>query len=126
MSARKKRPPAKTKEPPASATAVKFKAAPGLKAQYRAQLDLHPEIAKTIKTFNTRKRADPPVALPKRMSDHALKGKLAGIRECHLADDVLLLYTHRDALLKMIYICTHAELYSGDVITTVKESARLQ
>jgi hypothetical protein len=35
---------------------------------------------------------------------------LKGIRECHLADDVLLLYTHRNHVVHMLYICQHADL----------------
>ena len=46
--------------------------------------------------FNTLKRQIPPGRLPDVMKDHKLEGRLDGIRECHLAPDVLLLYAHED------------------------------
>jgi addiction module RelE/StbE family toxin len=72
---------------------------------------MHPEIADTIKTFNDAKRVIPTAPLPKKMKDHVLDGKLKGIRECHLAGDVLLLYTHQEDVVRMLYICQHEDLY---------------
>jgi addiction module RelE/StbE family toxin len=50
------------------------------------------DISDAMTTFDRCKRAVPPKALPLKMKDHKLKGKLSACRECHLADDVLLLY----------------------------------
>lgn len=33
------------------------------------------------------------------------------IRECHLDDDVLLLYLHRDDVVTLLHICHHEDLY---------------
>jgi len=44
------------------------------------------------------------------MRDHALSGRLKGIRECHLDDDVLLLYTHENDVVRMLVICSHDDI----------------
>lgn len=75
---------------------------PAIKRSYRDHLAQFPKIAATIAIFNKNKRFIPPVRLPPEMKDHVLQGKLAGVRECHLDDDVLLLYTHKDHIVKMI------------------------
>ena len=97
---------AAAKKPEAS-----VKAAAGLKALYRTYRDQFPEIADTIATFNEYKREIPPRQLPQKMKDHVLDGPLKGIRECHLDDDVLLLYTHKKNEVRMLFICEHADLY---------------
>ena len=90
---------------------VRINAKTGLKSQYRAYKALHPEIEETLKIFNEYKREIPPRRLPAHMKDHVLESPLDGIRECHLADDVLLLYTHRRDVVEMLYICQHEDLY---------------
>lgn len=90
---------------------ARFLAAAGVKGQYKSFLRDWPEISSTIETFNEYKRVIPANRLPTAMKDHALKGVFKGIRECHLADDVLLLYTHRKNEIRMLYICEHADLY---------------
>ena len=88
-----------------------FVAAHAIRAQFKALKAEFPEIQGTIETFNLAKRADPPELLPRKMKDHGLQGPLDGIRECHLADDVLLLYVHEDNTMYMLYICRHEDLY---------------
>lgn len=83
----------------------------GIKEQYRAFKAEYPAIAGAIKIFNDYKRDIPPRRLPDKMKDHVLQGTLDGIRECHLDDDVLLLYTHQDDLVTMLCICRHEDLY---------------
>jgi mRNA interferase YafQ len=90
---------------------AKFTAAKTLRAQYKFYLDSYPEIKTAVDTFNAYKRTIPPQRLPKLMKDHMLKGNFAGIRECHLSDDVLLLYTHKQHEIRMLYICEHSDLY---------------
>lgn len=75
---------------------VKVKPKPGFKERCRGFLKLYPEIAPRMTDFNTLKRQIPPGRLPDVMKDHKLEGRLDGIRECHLAPDVLLLYAHED------------------------------
>jgi addiction module RelE/StbE family toxin len=104
---------------------VRFTAALGFKGQYRTYLAKFPEIAETIKTFNENKRKLPPEALPGKMRDHVLKGPLAGIRECHLAPDVLLLYTHEDDVVNMLYVCEHNDLYGKRQRQLASQVARI-
>jgi mRNA-degrading endonuclease YafQ of YafQ-DinJ toxin-antitoxin module len=90
---------------------AEFSAADCVKGQYKHFLALIPEIKSAVDAFNTNKRAIPPIPLPGTMMDHKLKGKLDWIRECHLAGDVLLLYTHENDEVRMLYICKHEDLY---------------
>ena len=45
--------------------------------------------------------------------DHELKGKYAGIRECHIKNDLLLLYQRKDdvLILLLVDIGTHASVF---------------
>lgn len=51
--------------------------------------------------------------LPGKYRDHALKGNLKGIRECHLlADDLLLYFVVEDqGLLKLYDMGSHADIF---------------
>jgi mRNA interferase YafQ len=50
--------------------------------------------------------------LPLRMRDHLLKGDYVGIRECHIAPDLLLLYFKSgENLLTLVRMGTHSELF---------------
>ena len=69
------------------------------------------KIRERLTEFNTCKRAIPPRRLPDQMHDHKLKGQLDGIRECHLAKNILLLYTHDSDLVNLLLVCRHADLY---------------
>jgi len=77
-----------------------------------------------MKAFNEAKRKIPPTPLPDWMWDHGLRGSLAGVEECHLANDVLLVYTHKDDVVTLLDCCTHEELdRSGS--TVIKKRLRL-
>jgi addiction module RelE/StbE family toxin len=102
---------------------VKVAAKSGVRAQYRALRAVVPEIADTIAIFNEYKREIPPRALPRKMRDHALQGDLDGFRECHLAGDVLLIYTHENNVVTMIKICRHTDLY-GKGAAAIKRAAK--
>lgn len=39
-----------------------------------------------------------------------LTGALKGIRECHLAGDILLLYTHSSDDIRLLRVCSHDEI----------------
>jgi addiction module RelE/StbE family toxin len=71
----------------------------------------NPEIRKKLTVFNASKRNIPPTRLPDQMRDHVLTGPLDGIRECHLANDVLLLYTHANDLVHLLLVCRHEDLH---------------
>ena len=49
--------------------------------------------------------------LPAAYKDHALHGEWAGVRECHIEGDWLLVYTIRGNDLTLLRTCTHAELF---------------
>ena len=48
-----------------------------------------------------------------RFYDHELKGEYAGIRECHVKNDLLLLYQKKDNILVLLLvdIGTHASVF---------------
>lgn len=45
--------------------------------------------------------------------DHPLKGDLAGLRECHVGGDFLLLYQLDGKAINFVRAGSHAELYGG-------------
>lgn len=90
--------------------AVKFVPKPGIKDSFREFKQAYPEIADSMKTFNEYKREIPPKRLPAAMKDHHLKGSLDGLRECHLAPDVLLFYTHENDVITLIMIGQHSDM----------------
>jgi mRNA interferase YafQ len=51
--------------------------------------------------------------LEKKYKDHALKGNLAGFRECHIQPDWLLIYLIEDDILTLTLVDTgtHADLF---------------
>lgn len=51
-------------------------------------------------------------ALDKKYLDHPLKGDYVGLRECHLAPDLLLIYDNAtDDLVQLVRIGSHSELF---------------
>jgi addiction module RelE/StbE family toxin len=66
-------------------------------------------ISDAMTTFDRCKRSMEP--LPGGMKDHNLGGPLKGFSECHLADDVLLIYKPAPkGAIKLFRVCTHADL----------------
>lgn len=94
---------------------ARFFAKPGFGEAYRRFRQSCNGIREKITTFNRNKRAIPPVPLPAGMRDHMLKGRLQGIRECHVCDDALLLYTHENDVVRMIAIVSHDQLYRKEM-----------
>lgn len=93
----------------ASARKVKVYTVPGFRRRYKRFLP-DSQIKSAMATFNAAKRDIPPTPLPEWMRDHKLHGRLVGISECHLANDVLLVYTHKDDVVTLLDCCTHDEL----------------
>ena len=51
--------------------------------------------------------------LPERCRDHALSGRWAGYRECHVYPDVLLIYSKPDsANLRLVRLGSHSDLFT--------------
>jgi len=49
--------------------------------------------------------------LPAKYRDHPLKGKLAGLRDCHLRPDVVVIYTRSDTMIELVRVGSHSELF---------------
>ena len=49
--------------------------------------------------------------LPSSVRDHALKGELAGYRECHIKPDMLLIYEKVEDILRLARIGSHSHLF---------------
>ena len=51
--------------------------------------------------------------LPIKYKDHALKGKLSDLRECHILPDILLIYSksQKEIVLYLLRIGSHNELF---------------
>lgn len=85
---------------------IKFAVSP----VYRESWSKYRHLKDALTVFNEAKRKIPPERLPDKMKDHVLIGPLKGIRECHLDDDVLLLYTHKDDLVHLLLVCGHSDI----------------
>jgi addiction module RelE/StbE family toxin len=92
---------------------VKFEISSEFGDTYRDFLKQDPRIKGQLTIFNQAKRTIPPTELPLHFRDHALHGVLAGVRECHLAHDILLLYTHKDDVVRLLLVCDHDALQRG-------------
>lgn len=53
------------------------------------------------------------IPLDSKYRDHLLKGEFAGVRECHIRNDLLLLYQKQDdiLILLLVDIGTHASMF---------------
>ena len=55
------------------------------------------------------------IPLPEEKKDHALSGNLAGLRECHIQSDWLLIYNKEDNgelhILNLVRTGTHSDLF---------------
>jgi addiction module RelE/StbE family toxin len=92
---------------------VKVAVSSAFRPTWRKYLKAHPRIKRTLTEFNEAKRKIPPARLSDKMKDHVLGGNLKGIRECHLDNDVLLLYTHADDVVHLLLVCNHDDI-KGD------------
>jgi addiction module RelE/StbE family toxin len=78
-------------------------------------------ISEAMTEFDRCKRSNPPRPLPAKMKDHKLDGPLKGVMECHLADDVLLIYKPiAGGAIKLLRVCTHADLKGPKAKTLAK------
>lgn len=55
------------------------------------------------------------VPLPEKYADHALQGNLKGFRDCHVFNDLVLLYkiSNDDEILELHYLDTHSEVFKN-------------
>lgn len=50
-------------------------------------------------------------ALPEKYKDHALKGEWFGYRDCHIANDLVLIYQYQGEDLYLARLNTHSEVF---------------
>jgi addiction module RelE/StbE family toxin len=93
---------------------------------YRKFFKLNPDIKDRLTEFNAAKREIPPRRLNEMFDDHALVGNLKGVRECHLAHDILILYTHEDDLVRLILVCSHDDMEGTKAKALKKRIGRLR
>jgi mRNA-degrading endonuclease YafQ of YafQ-DinJ toxin-antitoxin module len=103
---------------------VRVYTVPGFRRRYQRFLP-DAQVKGAMRTFNDAKRTIPPTDLPDLMRDHKLHGGLRGLSECHLAYDVLLIYTHANDVVTMIDCCTHEELASDAGIQIIRRAVRV-
>lgn len=111
---------------PSPKRSVKWAVSAEYKASWIKHSSGNTKVRDALTEFNKAKREIPPKRLPDRMRDHTLSGPLNGIRECHLEGDVLLLYTHKNDLVKLLLVCQHADLQGSRGKTLKKRIARLK
>jgi len=107
----------------AKARRVRFYTVPGFNDRYKRFLP-DDQVERAMHVFNQAKRNIPPTDLPTWMKDHKLHGQLAAFYECHLANDVLLVYTHEDDVVTLIDCCTHIEL-TGTAVRIIRRGHRV-
>lgn len=107
-----------------AARRVRVYTVPGFRRSYQRFLP-NSQVKDAMAAFNLAKRQIPPAALPEWMRDHKLHGRLTEISECHLANDVLLIYTHEDDVITLLDCCTHAELERDGAITRIRNRRRI-
>jgi mRNA-degrading endonuclease YafQ of YafQ-DinJ toxin-antitoxin module len=90
---------------------LKWILAPGFRESWKKYLKDNPEIKAAMTEFDRCKRAIPPKQLPGKMKDHKLDGPLKGFMDCHLADDVILIYKPLPSgAYKLFLLCEHSDL----------------
>lgn len=90
---------------------VKWELGSGFRDSWKKYLKVHPEIKAAMTEFDTCKRAVPPRQLPGKMHDHKLNGLLKGFMDCHLADDVILIYKPlANGGIKLFSLCDHSDM----------------
>jgi len=81
-----------------------------------------PNLVEKITKFRDAKEHRPPLPLPNGFNDHKLGGVLAGLSECHLAEDSCLIYTDKNDVVTTIIIVNHDQIIPG----SAKEKALAQ
>jgi mRNA-degrading endonuclease YafQ of YafQ-DinJ toxin-antitoxin module len=102
---------AKPPEKPNIDVEVVWEIAPEFKDSWKKYGKGNKDIIEAMTEFNRCKRSIPPIQLPGKMKDHKLGGPLNEYMECHLANDVLLIYRPLgNGAYKLLKVYTHADL----------------
>jgi mRNA-degrading endonuclease YafQ of YafQ-DinJ toxin-antitoxin module len=100
---------------------VKWEVPDSFKQSYREYLKANPAIKAAMTEFNRCKRAKPPQQLPGKMKDHKLDGPLRGYMDCHLADDVILLYKPiANGGVRLLLVCDHSDIKGKKAAVTLR------
>ncbi len=95
---------------PSSSRIAKFVVSPAFRSSYQEHLAKFPNLEEKLILFKEFKQLRPPKRLPAGFRDHTLSGELAGFRECHLGDDILLIYLDKKDVVTLLVICRHDDL----------------
>jgi addiction module RelE/StbE family toxin len=102
---------------------VVFREAPGFHDEYVRFRELDANVGQALNDFVRAKAKIPPDQLPGKMRDHKLDGPLSQYKECHLASDVLLIYTHEKDTVTLYAVCTHKNIHGKAGKTMAKTLA---
>jgi mRNA-degrading endonuclease YafQ of YafQ-DinJ toxin-antitoxin module len=107
--------------PPPEEPEVEWEVRELFRGSYKKYLATNPDIKEAMTEFNRCKRAKPAEQLPGRMSDHKLDGPLKGIMDCHLDNDVILLYKPlANGAVELLLVCNHSDIKGKKATTTAK------
>ena len=99
---------------------TKLTVSPFFHASYTEFAEYNPKIDDKLEEFRKRKTRRPPEKMP---GEHVLgrrfKGK--GVRECHLAGDVLILWQEKNNTVNQLLICDHNDIEGPREASTLKK-----
>jgi mRNA interferase YafQ len=100
---------------------IQWEVREGFKQSYRKYLKEQPQIKEAMARFNKCKRAVPAEQLPEKMKDHKLDGPLKGFMDCHLADDVILIYKPiENGAIRLLLVCQHSDIKGKQASVTLR------
>lgn len=71
----------------------------------KAKHILSPEFTEVMHCLQRR------ISLPSKYKDHSLSGNMKGFRDCHIFNDLVLIYRYKEDTLELIRVNTHSEIY---------------
>jgi mRNA-degrading endonuclease YafQ of YafQ-DinJ toxin-antitoxin module len=90
---------------------VEWELAAGFRDSWKRYLKVCPGIKTSMTEFNRCKRTDASTPLPGKMKDHKLDGPLKGFMDCHLDDDIILIYKPiASGGIRLFLLCEHSDL----------------
>lgn len=110
------------KEPPRVRVAT-FLPEPLFAKTYSAMRN--PIVDRRMGEFRVAKTHRPPEQLLGSFKDHHLKGILAGYQECHLDEDVCLIYTDRADVIRLLVCVSHDEMINKRAQALAKTLKRM-
>ncbi len=97
---------------------TKFTVSPFFHASYQEFFKNNPKIDDKLKDFRKNKTKKPP---EKMSGEHFLRGRLKGIREWHLAPNILVLWQEKNNRVHQLLICDHNDIEGPRERSTAKK-----